>query len=1204
MKTQIQVSHKTRKIVFLFLLCSFLLFLLTIPAEAYIVHSGTCGENLTWTLNDSGTLTISGTGRMTDYSYDSRIPWYSYNSSIRSVFISNNVTSIGNCSFHHCKSLTSVTISSSVTSIGDYAFNWCTHLTSVTIPNSVTDIGESAFSYCDGLTVINIPDSVTSIGFQAFEYCTNLTSVTISSSVTSTGEEAFSNCTHLTSVTIPNGVTSIDNRSFYSCSRLTDVIIPGSVTKIGSQAFSACSRLTSITIPDSVTSIGNCAFQFCGSLTTITLPCIIDIDDCAIPNDTQKIIHHKYLTEDVGFEATCEMPGLTVGSHCEECGAIVEEQQEINAFGHDWMTPTYTWSTDNTTATASHVCCRDASHIETETVNITTTITLPATCYEMGQSTYTATFSNPAFAIQTKTLTDVPATGHQWGVPTYTWSSDNTYITAKRVCDHDSSHVETEIVNVTATVTKPATNTEWGETTYASSAYTNSAFSVQTKTLNDIHPLEWEIEKDDSSVTIIKYYGEASSISIPSSLDGLPVRSLGFEAFSNCDQVTSIFIPASVKSISVSFIDCNNLNTITVNKNNAEFLSVDGILFNKNKTQLLCYPAGKSRETYAIPGSVTEIATAAFWKCSDLKNITFQNNNSIHIGSFSFAGCSGLKNITFNATDIAIGQYAFFGCDQLETIIYNGYEEFMYISPNFEGNDCFFEASSIFPTTLAKGKSGGTNSNIQWTLHTNGYLTIIGDGTMSNTPWSEYNSEIVSVYIMEGIANINDMAFANCTNLVNVSIPNSVTSIGWGAFQNCSNLTTINIPENLSSIDENVFYGCSSLKKTITIPDSVTSIASRAFGQCSSLTGIMIPDSVTSIGSNPFPTTTKVYCNEYSYAYYWAKDNRYTTVVVDNGQLSNIMTVTMPSTRTVMLGSIIDMEETVFPITEDVNITWTSSNEDVAVIINDDGLLLGQNTGTATITLSAGGKTAKCVVTVVQGAESFNIEDDVYVATTKTFQVNPYNIYPNNATLELNWKTDNSVYATVSSTGLVTGKAVGETTLTVTDAISGLIRTATIHICYPVKTVSLTLKDTTVYAGLPTTATALVTTTKGQSYENKLITFSSSNTSVATVDQQGNIKTLKAGTVTIKATAANGVTASKTLTVKAIQRILSLPANLGEIENEAFAGLTAVEAIRIPEGVYYIADDAFTGTNIIILAPEGSYAANWASHHGMTVIEE
>ena len=187
-------------------------------------------------------------------------------------------------------------------------------------------------------------------------------------------------------------------------------------------------------------------------------------------------------------------------------------------------------------------------------------------------------------------------------------------------------------------------------------------------------------------------------------------------------------------------------------------------------------------------------------------------------------------------------------------------------------------------------------------------------------------------------------------------------------------------------------------------------------------------------------------------------------MVVDNGQLSNIMTVTMPSTRTVMLGSIIDMEETVFPITEDVNITWTSSNEDVAVILNDDGLLLGQNTGTATITLSAGGKTAKCVVTVVQGAESFDIEEDIYVATTKTFQVNPYNIYPNNATLELNWKTDNSVYATVSSTGLVTGKAVGETTLTVTDAISGLIRTATIHICYPVKTVSLTLKDTTVYA--------------------------------------------------------------------------------------------------------------------------------------------
>ena len=118
--------------------------LLPVSAFADTVKSGTCGENLTWTLYSGGTLIVSGTGAMTDYSNGSNAPWFNSCSSIKSVIIENSVTSIGDYAFDGCSSLTSVTIPDSVTSIGDGAFFGCSSLASVTIPDSVTSIGNYA----------------------------------------------------------------------------------------------------------------------------------------------------------------------------------------------------------------------------------------------------------------------------------------------------------------------------------------------------------------------------------------------------------------------------------------------------------------------------------------------------------------------------------------------------------------------------------------------------------------------------------------------------------------------------------------------------------------------------------------------------------------------------------------------------------------------------------------------------------------------------------------------------------------------------------------------------------------------------------------------------------------------------------------------------------------------------------------------------
>ncbi len=227
-----------------------------------------------------------------------------HNCDLISVAIPNSVTSIGSSAFSGCSGLTSVAIGNSVNSIGSSAFYGCRGLTSVTIPNSVTSIGQYAFEECSGLTTVHIadleawckitfsgscfstpyhfyfngeeikdltiPNDITSIGNYTFHNC-DLISVAIPNSVTSIGSSAFSGCSGLTSVVIGNSVNSIGGSAFSGCSGLTSVAIGNSVNSIGSSAFSGCSGLTSVTIPNSVTSIGQSAFYDCSGLTSVTI---------------------------------------------------------------------------------------------------------------------------------------------------------------------------------------------------------------------------------------------------------------------------------------------------------------------------------------------------------------------------------------------------------------------------------------------------------------------------------------------------------------------------------------------------------------------------------------------------------------------------------------------------------------------------------------------------------------------------------------------------------------------------------------------------------------------------------------------------------------------------------------------------------------------------------------------------------------------
>ena len=206
---------------------------------AEIVASGQAGYFATWTLDDEGLLTISGTE-------DCYVMGLENLADVKKVIIENGITKIGDVAFVGFANLTSVTIPDSVTKIGDSAFKRCTGLTSISIPDSVTKIGDYAFWGCTGLTSVEIPDSVTEIGDNAFEGCTGLTSVVISAGLTIISAEIFKGCTALTSVTIPNGVTIIMNQAFEGCTSLTSVDIPRSVTAIRDYAFDGCKKLTSV----------------------------------------------------------------------------------------------------------------------------------------------------------------------------------------------------------------------------------------------------------------------------------------------------------------------------------------------------------------------------------------------------------------------------------------------------------------------------------------------------------------------------------------------------------------------------------------------------------------------------------------------------------------------------------------------------------------------------------------------------------------------------------------------------------------------------------------------------------------------------------------------------------------------------------------------------------------------------------------------
>jgi len=262
-----------------------------LPTVTFAATSGTCGDNLTWSFDTkTGTLTVSGTGDMTDYRDHNVHPWRPLGDSIKAIVIEEGVTSIGKNAFSMYTFVQSVKLPNTLKSIGQDAFFGGGEFESIAIPASVTKIGSSAFGWCLELKRVEITDlyawckinadSTEENGGRIFGedpidlYLNGklVTDLVIPEGITKIPHSIFATFKSIKTVSIPSSVKSIDHFAFTDCTSLTDVKMSEGITEIGTGAFEDCTKLKNINIPESVTTIETAAFYRCESLRRIALP--------------------------------------------------------------------------------------------------------------------------------------------------------------------------------------------------------------------------------------------------------------------------------------------------------------------------------------------------------------------------------------------------------------------------------------------------------------------------------------------------------------------------------------------------------------------------------------------------------------------------------------------------------------------------------------------------------------------------------------------------------------------------------------------------------------------------------------------------------------------------------------------------------------------------------------------------------------------
>jgi hypothetical protein len=854
---------------------------------------------------------------------------------LTSVTIGKNVESIGLRVFSNA-GLTSVVIPDSVTSIGQSAFWGNVALTSATISNNVKTIDKWAFE-TTGLTLIIIPDSVTSIGQAAFFDNFALKSVTIGSGVTHIGNYAFEECTALEFITFKSSTPpEFGIEVFWDTPALTTIYVPvGSkasyqtvpqlvgfdIVEIacwlcydkGCALCPAAPSITTITLPDvtvgaaynqTLQATGNPA-TFTWSVTIGSLPEGLNLNPSTgaitgIPTTTGTSNFTVSASNGVGTNATrlltinivpapasptiitTTLPSGTVGVAYNQTlqatgnpetfawsviiGNLPEGLSLNSSTGAITGTPTIAGSIGFTINVSNGVGSNAIMQFSINIVpasaapTITTTMLSGGTVNVAYNQTLQAT-GNPATFTWNVTAGTLPAglnlnssTGAITGTPTTVGSSTFT-IGASNGVDSDATR-EFSINIIPASTAPIFSGSGWSfqggtltVTTNAGTTNWRTGRGLATFQFTDVTAVV--IEDDVTSIGGNAFLDCTNLKSVtfksPSS-----VTSIGDAAFRRCTSLASITIPDSVTSIGQDvFWHCQNLLEIIVSESNPNFSNDEnGVLFNKDKTTLIQYPIGKLQTSYTIPNSVINIGDRAFGGCASLTSVII-GNSVTSIGNNAFTN-TGLTSVTIPDSVTSIGNSAFSNCAHLGSVTFQSSSRVTSIG------DFAFSYSGLTSIIIPDS------------------VIIIGVSAFSN-------SRITSVTIGNGVTNINNGAFRDCTSLVSVIFqsPSNALIIEDNAFRDCTNLSSIIIPDSVTSIGESALNGTAWLNNqpngvvyagkvaytykgemppeaSIILNEGTRGIATRAFASQISLTSIEIPNSVTSIGVWAFQGCTSL----------------------------------------------------------------------------------------------------------------------------------------------------------------------------------------------------------------------------------------------------------------------------------------------------------------------------------------------------------
>ena len=385
----------------------------------------------------------------------------------------------------------------------------------------------------------------------------------------------------------------------------------------------------------------------------------------------------------------------------------------------------------------------------------------------------------------------------------------------------------------------------------------------------------------------------AGEVNIPATVTNegteYSVTSIGNNAFSRCSSLTAVTIPASAINIGGWVFDyCSALTAIHVAEDNTAYSSEDGVLFNKDKTTLVCYPIGKTETTYTVPATVTTFTTSAFENCTALAQINLPNSLTemslrtfygctsltevtlpdgvTRLMGFNFTNCSALEKVTLPEGITYIGSGAFKNCSALteltvwaitpptlESDAFTGVSSSLVVKVPAEGLPAYQTADIWKDFSLqGNGQAPFVIENLKYrvTSQTENTVEVMGYQT-APTDALTIPANVTYNEVTYTVTGIKEQVFSNCSALTSVSLPDGLTSIGNAAFEYCSSLATVSIGSGLTTIGNSAFSNCTSLTG-ITLPDGVTTIGAEAFFNCTSLTGITIPNTVTSIGIAAF----------------------------------------------------------------------------------------------------------------------------------------------------------------------------------------------------------------------------------------------------------------------------------------------------------------------------------------------------------------